>query len=134
MTQTTAGATPALLVDRLGLSAGPAVWAYRDAVLAATDQVLEADHGLGLVQIGLRLPRKPELLIGWRIDHGWYLLRHPHPNEPPALGPTLYRGAIEVLDRLLPEPERVAAWLSPIAAGGYPTGTITAGQPILSRS
>jgi hypothetical protein len=70
-----------------------------------------------LVQIGLRLPEQPDLLISWRIDLGWYLVRRPRPGEPPALGPTLYRAATDALDRLLPEPVQVAAWLRAIAHG-----------------
>jgi hypothetical protein len=60
--QTTTSFTPAALIERFGLYAGPAVWAYRDAVMAAAfDLSLEADHTLGLVQIGLRLPQQPDL-------------------------------------------------------------------------
>ena len=126
--------TPAVLIERLGMYAGPAVWAYRDSVVAAAcDLNLEVDHTMGLVQIGLRLPHRPDLLIGWRIDHGWYLVHRPGPGEPPAIGPTLYRVATDVLDRLLPDPANVVTWLRSIAHGGCPPGTVIPGDPTLDR-
>jgi hypothetical protein len=110
--QTGLGMTPGLLIEELGLYAGPAVWGYRNAVVAAADDLgVTVDHNLGLVQIGLRLAGTPRWVVGWRIDHGWYLVRQPRMGEPPAVGPTLYRAAGGMVDQLMPAPTAVARWL-----------------------
>ncbi|HEY3689956.1 MAG TPA: hypothetical protein VGL46_06590 [Pseudonocardiaceae bacterium] len=108
--------TPGLLIEELGLDAGPAVWGYRDAVVAVADGLgVTVDHDLGLVQIGLHLAAAPGWVVGWRIDHGWYLVRQPRVDEPPAVGPTLYRTASNVMDQLMPVPADVARWLHEIS-------------------
>jgi hypothetical protein len=110
------GLTPRLLIEELGLYAGPAVWGYRDAVVAAADDLgVTVDHHLGLVQIGLHLPGAPGWIVGWRIDHGWYLVRQPRMGDPPAIGPTLYRSAADPVDQLMPAPVAVAQWLHKIS-------------------
>lgn len=112
--------TPTLLVESLGRRAGPAVWGYRDAVVAAAaDLDLAVRHDLGLVQIGLVLASAPELLVGWRVDHGWYFVRRHGPGEPPATGPTRYRPATDPLDQLVPEPAAVARWLRALSRGHW---------------
>jgi hypothetical protein len=104
--------TPGALIEELGLYAGPAVWGYRDAVVSAADELgVTIDHDLGLVQIGLHLPSAPGWIVGWRIDHGWYLVRQPRLGESPAIGPTLYRSASDPVDQLVPAPGAVAQWL-----------------------
>jgi len=106
------GSTSELLIEELSLYAGPAVWGYRDAVVAAASALgVSTDHDPGLVQIGLHLAGMPEWLVGWRIDHGWYLVRRPGIGGPPTIGPTLYRADPDPLDQLLPEPAAVAGWL-----------------------
>jgi hypothetical protein len=106
------GLSPGSLVEELGLYAGPAVWGYRDAVVAAADDLgVTVDHDLGLVQIGLQLADVPRWTVGWRIDHGWYLVRRRQLGEPPPVGPTLYRVGSDLLDQLLPEPAVAAHWL-----------------------
>lgn len=110
--------SPAMLIDELGVRAGPAVWGYRAAVVgAANDLDIDVDHGVGLVQIGLRLSHGSGLLVGWRVDTGWYFLDRPLRGEPPAVGPTGYRVGTDVLDQMVPEPAQVAHWLHRIAAG-----------------
>jgi hypothetical protein len=117
--------TPGLLIEKLGLYAGPAVWAYREAVVAAAANVgITVNHDLGLVQIGLELAGKPELQVGWRIDHGWYLVQRNVHGQPPAVGPTRYRPGADPLDQLLPEPNAVAQWLCDIDNRGR-LGTVT---------
>jgi hypothetical protein len=106
------GLTAGSLVEELGLYAGPAVWGYRDAVVAAAgDLGITVDHDLGLVQIGLHLADVQGWAVGWRIDHGWYLVRRRQLGEPPPVGPMLYRAGSDLLDQLLPEPAEVARWL-----------------------
>jgi hypothetical protein len=80
-------------------------------VAVADDLGVTVDHDLGLVQIGLHLGAAPGWVVGWRIDHGWYLVRQPLLGEPPAVGPTLYRTASDVMDQLMPVPAAVARWL-----------------------
>jgi hypothetical protein len=110
------GLTSGLLIEELGLHAGPAVWGYRDAVVAAAaDLGVTVDHDLGLVQIGLHLASAPGWAVGWRIDHGWYLVRQPRVGEPPAVGPTLYRIADDIVDQLVPAPSAVARWLHEVS-------------------
>jgi hypothetical protein len=110
------GLTSGLLIEELGLYAGPAVWGYRDAVVAAAaDLGVTIDHDLGLVQIGLHLAGAAGWAVGWRIDHGWYLVRQPLPGEPPPIGPTLYRAADDIVDQLIPAPGAVARWLHEVS-------------------
>jgi hypothetical protein len=114
--------TPGVLTEKLGPFAGPTVWAYRDAVVSAAGEVgvrVRATHDVGPVQIGLTLLDVPELLIGWRVDHGWYFVRRRRGGEPPAIGPTRCRPGADLLDRLLPEPMGVAHWLREITAGKW---------------
>jgi hypothetical protein len=114
--------TPGVLIEKLGPLAGPAVWAYRDAVVSAACEVgvrVRANHDVGPVQIALTLLDVPELLIGWRVDHGWYFVRRHRRGEPPAIGPTRCRPGCDLLDRLLPEPMAVAHWLREITAGKW---------------
>jgi hypothetical protein len=109
--QRASGLTPELVIEELSLYAGPAVWGYRDAVMAAASALgVSTDHDSGLVQIGLHLAGRPDWLVGWRIDHGWYLVCR-RIGEPSAIGPTVYRADSDPLDQLLPEPAAVAGWL-----------------------
>jgi hypothetical protein len=106
------GFTPGSLIEELGLYAGPAVWGYRDAVTGeAEDLGVTSDHDLGLVQIGLHLANCPNWIIGWRLDHGWYLVRQPRIGEPPQTGPAFHRTAHDLADQLMPTPAAVAHWL-----------------------
>jgi hypothetical protein len=54
-------------------------------------------------------------MVGWRIDHGWYLVRLPRVGEPPAIGPILYRTAGDPVDQLMPDALAVARWLHEIS-------------------
>lgn len=67
--------TSGLLIDQMALYAASAVRAYRDAVRDAADGLdITVEHHLDL-QVLLRLAAAPELLVGWRIDRGWYYAR-----------------------------------------------------------
>jgi hypothetical protein len=96
------------------MCARPAVRGYGEEVVARADR-------LGLTAVLLHPPGPCELrldltstairtTVGWRVDTGWFR-RVPGAGDATAAD-IHYRDGVDLLDRLVPRPSRVADWLA----------------------
>ena len=125
------------LIDELRMCARPAVRGYGDEVVVRAAL-------LGLAAVVVRPPGPCELRleltrrgadptvfrVGWGIDTGWFRTV-PGPGEatPDAIR---YRRGETAVDRLLPDPARVAEWC--VSLGRGPAGTTNVLPPAVGHT
>lgn len=117
------------LIDELRMCARPAVRGYGDEVVVRAGLLgltVVVAHPPGPCEVRLKLRRPandPTLVqVGWRVDTGWFYLV-PGPDEATS-GNIRYRRGTNQLDRLIPDPARVADWCASLSRSAADT-TVT---------